>query len=444
MAKVRKLPYYQMSRARLPFTNSKWKCYQGFEGCVAINTLQGISYDRPAPGVVSPSPKPPTAKPIVEHQKGRQAEAVQQKLPGQAKKPQPEQVSKQQSKELDAEDREKLPEFDLQDIPGAMDHIGWPMSAKIARRWFNGPAHVWDDDLNSVQPLDDKLITLDWALRYSGVKRRLNELLEIIGSVNAQAVLKKKILQYAANTFNNTTSFSPNLDLDTAVFITDLRKFHVDWHFQKTEVSILDTTEGILVLTDLSGALGNFVLYAAIGRVRVTGARYFKYDTSPQQFCQDASASVTHIYIYIKDNYSFNDKDPSKSQYLGHWNKRNMIMSYYLAGNDIAGQFEPALRRQNENNNELMKQSHLKLDYFSGQDVVDKPVDARRGLFRKFIETDVYWPVYNRSYNEWREKHNRGEDFMIYSKPQLYKLKNPIIIDLGTLCRPYDTTSKNQ
>ena len=121
-----------------------------------------------------------------------------------------------------------------------------------------------------------------------------------------------------------------------------------------------------------------------------------------------------------------------------------MVASYYLAGNDIAGQLEPSLRRKNINDNETIEEYHTKSDYLPNQQTVDKPIDTRRGMFGKFLEKDVYWPVYNRSYNEWRAKHKRGEDFMIYSKPQLYKLKNPIVIELGTICRPYDNTSKNQ
>ncbi|WP_330764811.1 DUF6402 family protein [Burkholderia cepacia] len=72
----------------------------------------------------------------------------------------------------------------------------------------------------------------------------------------------------------------------------------------------------------------------------------------------------------MKDNYFFNDKGDGNSQYLGHWNKKN-----------------------------------------------------------------VYYPVYNKTYNEWREKHNMGSDFMIYSKPLLLKLRNSISIKLDTICR---------
>ncbi|MFX8180220.1 DUF6402 family protein, partial [Acinetobacter baumannii] len=34
--------------------------------------------------------------------------------------------------------KQKIKPFDLQDIPDAMDRIGWPMSAKLQRKWFAG------------------------------------------------------------------------------------------------------------------------------------------------------------------------------------------------------------------------------------------------------------------------------------------------------------------
>lgn len=439
VAKVRKVPYYTMGPSL--FRGAVWKEHSGARGAVPINTPQKISFDKLAPGE---APPPPPPKPTAEQVKAQQAEAVRLKLLAEQAKQQPKEPPKPQPKEREAEDREKLPEFDLQDIPGAMENFGWPISAKVARRWFNGPAHIWDNNLDSVQPIDDTTVTLAWALKYSGVKKRFDQLLELIYSPNAHAVLRKKILQHATETFTSSPNINPNLGFDTTAFTTDLRKFHMDWHFQKKEVSILDTTEGVLTMTDISGALGNFVFYAAIGKVEITGSRYYKYDTDPHQYCNDAVAKLTHVYLYLKDNYSFNDKDPSKSQYLGHWNKKDMVTSYYLAGNDIAGQLEPSLRRKNIDDNDTIESYHKKADYIPSQQAVDKPIDTRRGIFGKFLEKDVYWPVYNRSYNEWRKKHNRGEDFMIYSKPQLYKLKNPITIELGTICRPYDNTSKSQ
>jgi len=37
---------------------------------------------------------------------------------------------------------------------------------------------------------------------------------------------------------------------------------------------------------------------------------------------------ITHVYIYAKDSYSFNDNaDGGTSQYLGHWNQHGVIIA---------------------------------------------------------------------------------------------------------------------
>lgn len=115
-----------------------------------------------------------------------------------------------------------------------------------------------------------------------------------------------------------------------------------------------------------------------------------------------------------------------------------MILSYPLSANELLG------RWKFKTNGEKIEQEKYNWDYLLKNKEVDKPIDRRTGSFKKFIEKDVYWPVYNKSYNEWREKHNRDGDFMIYSKPQLFKLKKPITIKLETICRPYDNTFTGQ
>ncbi|KPX16489.1 Uncharacterized protein ALO71_01190 [Pseudomonas amygdali pv. dendropanacis] len=95
--------------------------------------------------------------------------------------------SKPYTLERDAEDKEKLPEFDLQDIPLAMDKIGWPTAAKIAKRWFASPKHIYNDQPNSVQPIDDTTVTLKWAFKYGSVAEKFNELIE------EKIILKKQL-----------------------------------------------------------------------------------------------------------------------------------------------------------------------------------------------------------------------------------------------------------
>jgi len=435
MVKVRKVPYYTMEYSL--FRGKIWKEYYGSIGAVPINTPQKISYDRPAPGT-APAPKVQPPKPTPEQIKQQQLEAARQRALSEQIKKQQKETPKPETKPkvLEAEEQEKLPEFDLLDIPAAMDKIGWPISAEMARRWFAGPSHVYNNQPNSLQPLDDTAITLNWILKYGNTKKRLDELLgEKIYSSAALDRVKEKVLKRLKSVFQSSNSTSPLLSFNTAQFLGDIRQFHIDWQFQLNEVSAFDTLDGLL-MTDLTGALGSFNIYAAIGIVRVSGERYYRYDKIPNEFCCDPIVEVTHVYLYAKDNYSFNDKkDSTKSQYLGHWNKIGMILSYTAAASDLVGSDLIKMGR------DKIVQNNFNWDYMIKNDEIDKPVDIRKGMFSKLISREVYFPVYNSSYNEWREKHKRGEDFMVYSKPKLYKLKKPISFKLDTLCRPYETTS---
>ena len=66
--------------------------------------------------------------------------------------------------------------------------------------------------------------------------------------------------------------------------------------------------------TDLGGSLGNFSLYAAVARAKVHRADF-----------QRSTVTVTHVYVYAKDNYSFTGEPGKPSQYLGHWNKTGVV-----------------------------------------------------------------------------------------------------------------------
>lgn len=434
MTKIKKIPYYTMERSL--FRGKVWKEYSGSVGAVPINTLQMVSYDRLAPGALPP-PKQP--KPTKEQLKAQQTEETRQKALAELQKkqktstprqPEPKQPEPPKQKFIEAEDKETLPEFDLQDVPNSMAKIGWPISAKIARKWFASPKHIYNDQPNSVQPIDDTTVTLQWALKFGSVQGKFNELMgEKIYSEKAIAGAKKKIVEQVTQKFVNQNLV--NLSFDTTSYVNDIRQFHIDWQIQFQAISSSNTLDG-LAMTDLTGSLANFNIYAAIGHVELTSEKYFKYDrhAKTKTYCIDSTATITHVYAYLKDNYSFNDKNDGNSQYLGHWNKNDMILSYSAAVSD----FVDGKKIHTNMGNSSISETKINWDYLPGKPI-DKPVDKRTGVVRKFIEKDVYWPVYNKSYNEWREKHQKGGDFMIYSKPQLYKLKKPLTIKLETICR---------
>ncbi len=60
----------------------------------------------------------------------------------------------------------------------------------------------------------------------------------------------------------------------------------------------------------LTGALGSFNFYAAIGLA------CFSLDVDKRLM----TVEVKGIWVYVKDNYTFSDLRDERSQYLGHWN----------------------------------------------------------------------------------------------------------------------------
>ena len=271
-----------------------------------------------------------------------------------------------------------------------MDKMGWPISAKLAREWFASPKHAYNDDLNSVQPLDDTTVTLDWALKFRGASGRFNQLVrQAIYTPKAVRAATRVWVPVVEKSFSAGQLNGAGIAIDTSPLLKDLLQFHIAWGFQYQPVSSIDTLDGT-AMTDLTGALANFNFYAAIGKATVSGQRYYQYEDKSNIFCLDPVAQISHVYVYIKDSYSFNDESPSKSQYLGHWNKNGMVLSYVAAVNDFF-----KISNLNVGNSTIEEWRYLP----EGEEV-DKPIDKRTSLFRKFLAKDVYWPVHNKTYRD--------------------------------------------
>lgn len=52
-------------------------------------------------------------------------------------------------------------------------------------------------------------------------------------------------------------------------------------------------------------------------------------------------------------------------------------------------------------------------------------------------EKEVFYPVRNRNFENWRKVKKRGGDFKIFSNLEKVKLSRPIIIDLGEIYEDY-------
>ncbi|MBI3898436.1 MAG: hypothetical protein HY308_09090 [Gammaproteobacteria bacterium] len=89
-------------------------------------------------------------------------------------------MSTSSSTAVKEEKPEKVRLFRITDIPDVMDRrLGWTVAARVMRRWFAHPAYTMTDrvklgredsrNLSSFQ-LDERLVTMRWALRFSRVR----------------------------------------------------------------------------------------------------------------------------------------------------------------------------------------------------------------------------------------------------------------------------------
>ncbi|BEV13645.1 hypothetical protein HBDW_04330 [Herbaspirillum sp. DW155] len=200
---TRKLPYYRMESSSVPFRPVRWQHYAGSRGCVPLATQGAVSLERPAPGATPLPPPPPPPPESRQAAKARKAqERLQKRLDAAAVKKQADSKHPQRDDGLVLEECKDPPVFDLQDIPGAMEKMGWPISAKFARMWFNGQKHVYDNDPNSVQPIVESVVTLDWVLQFGNVHKKLTELLgNRVYSIAAKTELKRILHRHLNSVF---------------------------------------------------------------------------------------------------------------------------------------------------------------------------------------------------------------------------------------------------
>ncbi|MWL86334.1 DUF6402 family protein [Cupriavidus sp. SW-Y-13] len=327
-----------------------------------------------------------------------------------------------------ASEARRLAPFDLYDLPAAMRAEDFPVAASFAERWLNGrlfDAHRFDYTTNKMvegrydaDMIDTHTIKLRWLLGFGGVESKFNRLQRDIYDIKARAAIQSKLRKY----LESRPKFSGMIDT-LADCQGDLQKLHADFQFQYIGVGMSDAMVGAPVsrnrwlsigMTDVSAALGKFNFYATVGKANVVLSRTLPNPSSKVE-CFQRKAIITDVLLYMRDSYSFHDKGPA-SQYLGHWNKRGMIL---LPAAAVAHFMAESLGGRSE--------------FFGRMEVDDMallPVTVKDRLEPE----NVYYPIRNRDFRAWQAKHRRGGDFLIYSDLGSIRLKEPLHIDLGVIC----------
>jgi len=282
---------------------------------------------------------------------------------------------------------ETIPPFDIQEIPDAMRKLKMPTSAKLMEKWFAGKLNYSPRDADERAEInqngmrypsdmyDTTTITLDWVLRFSRARKQFDRLTkDAIRSPAARKILIEKLKAYA----NKVVDFST-----AEICGNDIASLHEQFHFQhisvdgefsqKLKLMLATSWEHSGAPDDLTGALGSFNFYAAIG------SALFSYDPMSRK----STVEIRGIWVYIKDNYTFTDRQDERSQYLGHWSRNGVIT--------IPLDFVAATSRY--------------IPYTESPVTIGDPT----------IKGNVHYPIHNSDFRQWAIRHQRGGDFIIYS-----------------------------
>ncbi|GAC1320772.1 MAG: DUF6402 family protein [Aquirhabdus sp.] len=298
--------------------------------------------------------------------------------------------------------REKIknvPPFDIQQIPDAMRNMSMPMSAKLMEKWFAGQlnySRTANDEIAEINQdgapyppnmIDMATIKMEWVLQFGPAKKQFQELISTrIGSEKARETISRILSRYPKK--HDLSAWREcNNDIQARHRLFQFQHVQVEGTMQQKFLQYLrDQTSLGGMPSDLTGSLGAFNMYAAIDSASFNRERN--------------TATVTGISIYVRDPYSFFDEPGKGSQYLGHWNAKSMSM---------------------------VPLHFLPFSAADGTDWVSYPI-TKGNMYDK---GNVFYPIRNKDFREWQQKHQQGGDFMIYSDRKSIVLDNPITVKLS-------------
>lgn len=254
--------------------------------------------------------------------------------------------------------------FHLDQIPDAMENMGWEMAPKLMRHWFSiTPSFAFNEeskenllnlDANLITPskINDDIITMAWAMRFQQVLEGIKNLKATWSSEAGLSVLKSRLKKLGYNERSNISiGFSSDVKL-------------LDSLAQVNFKVIGDKSDTI---DDWYGAMGLSTLKVCVrGYTENLNGKSFFY--------------VELLGFYLKDTYDFLDEKIvgiSIPEPLGIWSKKRLL-------------------------NKVETTSYM------SSYVTSSFIDLSR-YFSGFV------PIFNSDFREWQKKHNSGGDFIVFS-----------------------------
>ena len=304
--------------------------------------------------------------------------------------------------------------LDLQDVPDAEQASGYKLDPALQRKWFGNPAYAVQSreqkECLSGAPfypptlVDSSTLKLDDLLK---TERKIERIQLAVDKIKSPAFLNSKPVQEALRKVCSRLHEGYGFDVDPqAEFKGDLQQMHRKYVFASVtvgkrflqgldDIRVGDLDKSADVGDDLALALGEFKVYAAIQNA------YVAYHGRTTR-----KVTIKEIAIYIMAPYGFDAFGPDVP-YLGHFNKKHFAL--------------------------VTDGEWVNAPVYSGKDP-----HAKNALMR---------PVSIPLYIQWRQKHNKGGDMLLFSerRPSFPNLEvvvplrsiNPRVTLIGRIAADY-------
>jgi len=253
----------------------------------------------------------------------------------------------------------------LNDIPGAMDKMGWTVSAKMMRRWFaNTPAFEMPEHIRSgegvdyltlpASQIDDQVIKMDWLLGFERAQQVFDQLVNNWTTTRGISLLKRRL----AN-----AGWAPEKSVQIGYGMNSARQ--LDMFAQVNAKSFGDYAE---TFDDLYGAI-----FKATLKVAVVGKTYRSTQSKQDIF------EVERLGVYVRDTYDFNSgwfTDTAAG--LGIWSRHRLLSKAEMI-EYRANQLTPA------------------------------------GWAMNYAKYRGFVAVKNSDFRRWQDKNRSGGDFFVFS-----------------------------
>lgn len=286
-------------------------------------------------------------------------------------------------------------QFKITDIPDAMRKMDWPVAAQLMEYWFNG--EPWPTEDGSIvaavkshhehapkKYINESIIKMDWVLSFPKVHSYLDELRAVWRGPRAQDEICKKF----KNNFGSALPATYKLNFFGHGPLAENFGY---FNYKRVD---FDPVGG--EVDELRAALGNFNLrVVAEGDMVVTASAYVFYPVK--------------LGFYIDDCYDFNDESDwwRPSQLLGFWGFNGLAMSI------------PEVMARGLSTDEQLQS--LALQSMTGD---EKFFDQRYAD----IDSQRYYLIQNKNFQDYRRKYSRGGDFKISSDIYYEDIVSPPLV----------------